>query len=227
MAESRIRNVLSRSTFLTVGRLVVFVAAGFAVGLVIGIASEEPSLLVGYFRGDPSTVELDAALAARPDQDAEAAALAAAEAASEAAAEDAAEAAAEDALEVLEFARDEGSAMALPDVGAGPVDAEPGWISGAQARAGASRVDASPASDRWAIQVGAFADQPSAAQLASRLEGKGYPIEVLPADAGSSRWRVRVQPIDGETQARTLAERVEREERLPIWVIRIEGSARP
>lgn len=215
MAESRIRNTFSRSTILTVGRLVAFVVAGFAVGLVIGIASEEPDLLVGYVRGDPSTVELDAALAARPDQDEEAAALAAA---AEAAA------ASEDAeAELLAFAQDDGSAVVLPDVGAGPVDSEPGWRSGGDPAGGAGM----PVDDRWAIQVGAFADQPSAEQLASRLEGKGYPIEVLPAGAASSRWRVRVQPIDGEAEARSLAERVEREERLPIWVLRLEGPARP
>lgn len=213
MAEPKVRNAFSRSKILTVGRLLAFVVVGFTVGLVIGIASEEPELLAGHARGDTETVELDAALAARPDPD-EAAALAAA--ASDAAADAA-------RIELLEIAQDDDPLVELPDVGAGPAD------EASSGRTGGSRalVAGTAGAERWAIQVGAFADQPSAEQLARRLEGKGYPIEVLPAGAASSRWRVRVQPIDGESTARSMAERVEREERLPIWVIRLEESSRP
>ena len=210
MAEQKVRTAFSRSTILTVGRLLAFVVVGFAVGLVIGIASEEPELLAGHARGDTETVELDAALAARPGEDERAAALAAAPDASE--------------FELLEIGQDDDPPVDLPDVGAGPAadDAFSGQSSG-----GRSLVARAGGDDRWAIQVGALADQPSAEQLARRLEGKGYPIEVLPAGAASSRWRVRVQPIDGESTARSMAERVEREERLPIWVIRLEGPSRP
>lgn len=204
MAESKIRNAFSRSTILTVGRLLAFVIVGFSVGLVIGIASEEPELLAGHARGDGRTVELDDTLAARPDEDVEAAALEA-------------QAAADASAEELSVAFDDAPPMELPDVSAGPSDGGP---EARPARAIA-------ADGGWAIQVGAFGDEPSAAQLASRLEGKGYPIEVLPAGADSNRWRVRVQPIDGEAAARMTAERVEREERLPTWVIRIEGQSRP
>lgn len=214
MAEQKVRNAFSRSTLFTVGRLLAFVVVGFAIGLVIGIASEEPELLAGHARGDTETVELDEDLAARPDEDERAAALAAAYEA----APDASE------FELLEIGQDDDRSVDLPDVGAGPAadEAIPGQPSG-----GRSLVAQAAGDDRWAIQVGAFADQPSAEQLALRLEGKGYPIEVLPAGAASSRWRVRVQPIDGESTARSMAERVEREERLPIWVIRLEGPSRP
>jgi cell division septation protein DedD len=200
MAESKIRNAFSRSTIFTVGRLLAFIGIGFAIGLVIGVVSEEPELLAGHLRGDTETIELDAALAARPDEDALAAAAA-------------------DLAAVGESVPSEGgiaipfeaeSGGELPDVAAGPAAASSQEESGA-----------------WAIQVGAFGDEPSAAQLADRLEGRGYPIEVLPAGAESSRWRVRVQPIEGEAAARTTAERVEREERLPTWVIRLEGRSRP
>ncbi len=213
MAAPKVRNAFSRSTILTVGRLLAFVVVGFAVGLVIGIASEEPELLAGHARGDTATVELDAALAARPDEDEAAAARAAAAAV----ASDGAE------LELLEIAQDDDSWMELPDVGAGPPDED----SSGPPRGSRALVAEVAGDDRWAIQVGAFGDEPSAEQLAIRLEGKGYPIEVLPAGAASSRWRVRVQPIDGESTARAMAERVEREERLPIWVIRLEGPSRP
>ena len=77
MAESKIRNAFSRSTIFTVGRLLAFIGVGFAIGLVIGVVSEEPELLAGHLRGDTETIELDAALAARPDEDALAAAAAA------------------------------------------------------------------------------------------------------------------------------------------------------
>lgn len=214
MSESKIRNAFSRSTILTVGRLLAFVLVGFAVGLVLGVATEEPELLAGHARGDTETIELDAALAARPDEDVEAAARAAA-------------AEAEAAAEELAIAYDDAPPLELPEVSAGPADAAPeGPLLAAEGPAGSATP---PAADggRWAIQVGAFGDEPSATQLADRLEDKGYPIEVLPAGADSNRWRVRVQPIDGEAAARTTAERVEREERLPTWVIRLEGQARP
>ncbi len=199
MAESKIRNAFTRSTIFTVGRLLAFIGAGFAIGLVIGVVSEEPELLAGHLRGDTETIELDAALAAQPDGDALVAAAAAV----------AESGAAEPAAAEIAIPFEAESAGGLPDVAAGPFTA------------------ASAEDGGWAIQVGAFGDERSAAQLADRLEGKGYPIEVLPAGAESNRWRVRVQPIAGETAARTTAERVEREERLPTWVIRLEGHSRP
>lgn len=214
MAESKIRNAFSRSTILTVGRLLAFVVVGFAVGLVLGIASEEPELLAGHARGDTETVELDDALAARPDEDV----LAAAQAA---------RAEAEASAEELAIAFDDAPPMELPDVSAGPADGGPDAARFAADPAPGVSAGGAVGGGSWAIQVGAFGDEPSAAQLADRLEGKGYPIEVLPAGADSNRWRVRVQPIEGEAAARTTAERVEREERLPTWVIRLEGQSRP
>lgn len=196
MAESRIRNAFSRSTIFTVGRLLAFIAAGFAIGLLIGVVTEEPELLAGHLRGDTETIELDAALAARSDEEVRAAAAALTESG---------EAEPSDAEIAVPF--EDESTGGLPDVAAGPFAA------------------ASAQSGDWAIQVGAFGDEPSAAQLADRLETKGYPVEVLPAGADSNRWRVRVQPIEGETAARATAERVEREERLPTWVIRLEGHS--
>ncbi len=198
MAESKIRNAFSRSTIFTVGRLLAFIGVGFAIGLVIGVVSEEPELLAGHLRGDTETIELDAALAAQPDEDALAAAAAAAAESREA----------DPSSAEIAVPFEVESSDGLPDVAAGPF------------------TPAAAESGDWAIQVGAFGDEPSAAQLADRLEGKGYSIEVLPAGAESNRWRVRVQPIAGETAARTTAERVEREERLPTWVIRLEGHSR-
>lgn len=228
MSESRIQNAFSRTTILTVGRLLLFIVAGFAIGLVIGVASEEPELLAGHARGDTSTVELDGGLAARAD------------------AEAAARLAGGGPGEVDEFASgaETESARAagsdLPDVAAGPAGFDaarrqaeaalaPEGSAGAAAEDGAAApapAAGSGSTGGWAIQVGAFGDEPSARALETRLEGKGYPIEVLPAGPESNRWRVRVQPIGQEQAARGTAERIEREERLPTWVIRLEGQPR-
>ena len=217
MAESKIRNVFSRRTILTVGRLLAFISVGFAIGLALGVVSEEPELLVGHLRGDTETVELDAALAARPDEDE----IAAAAALAQRSAAEAAEASADELDASFDVPFDEAPSLVLPDVGAGPTAGS--LVEGtAPQGAGAALVGAGD----WAIQVGAFGDEPSAMTLADRLEAEGYPIEVLPAGAESNRWRVRVQPIDSESSARETAERVEREERLPTWVIRLEGSPR-
>jgi len=212
MAESRIKNAFSRSTILTVGRLLAFIVAGFAVGLVIGVATEEPELLAGHLQGDTEMVELDEALAAG---------------------EGAGSGDASSGEPVAEFDASDASdaSDALPDVAAAPdVWSDPEAVPGAVGAPAVSEdpipSPASAAAGGWAIQVGAFGDAPSAEQLRERLEGKGYPVEVLPAGAESNRWRVRVQPIAEEKAARATAERIEREERLPIWVIRLEGQTR-
>lgn len=209
MSESRIQNAFSRTTILTVGRLLLFIVAGFAIGLLIGVVSEEPELLAGHVRGDTATVELDESLAGRVE--------------AEAAAERGADGVAAEAAEGAE------AEVSLPDVAAPPA----GWDAGADdggtdepAAETAEAASAPPAQVGWAIQVGAFGDEPSARALATRLGDKGYPIEVLPAGPESNRWRVRVQPIGEEQAARGTAERIEREERLPTWVLRLEGLPR-
>jgi hypothetical protein len=58
--------------------------------------------------------------------------------------------------------------------------------------------------------------------LASTLEDR-FPVAVLPAGSEGGRWRVRVQPLRGEEQARKLAEELKRDERLPTWVTPMEG----
>ncbi|MFO0687109.1 MAG: SPOR domain-containing protein [Myxococcota bacterium] len=245
MSDSRIQNAFARTTILTVGRLLLFVVAGFAIGLVIGVASEEPELLAGHVRGDTTTVDLDEGLAARTD--AEAAAALDRSGASEATASGSE--AGDDFAGVDDAAQAEAEeGDGLPDVAAGPsgfgaarrrVEAALGLGDSAGDAAGAAAgeeaevasADPAPGADAgstggggWAIQVGAFGDEPSARSLEARLEGKGYPIEVLPAGPDSNRWRVRVQPIGEEQAARATAQRIEREEGLPIWVIRLAGQ---
>ena len=70
--------------------------------------------------------------------------------------------------------------------------------------------------------MGAFSEQAAAERLAEGLR-KDFPVAVLPAEGGSGRWRVRVQPIATEAEARATADRLKRDERLPTWVTRLEG----
>lgn len=217
MAESKIQNSFSRTTILTVGKLLLFIAAGFAIGLVVGVASEEPRLLAGHLRGDSATIELDGALAERVENSESAArALAAHERAE---AEAGGEGVADDETGAAAAAQD-----ALPDVAAAPPGGAAFAFAGGSARDENAAGPGPGSAERWAIQVGAFGDEPSANRLVEQLEAKGYSVAVLPASADSNRWRVRVQPLASEGTARATAARIEREERLPIWVIRLEGS---
>jgi cell division septation protein DedD len=77
----------------------------------------------------------------------------------------------------------------------------------------------------FAIQVGAFADERAASGLAKDLQAKGYAAELVAASGGSSRWRVRVQPIRSRTEAESVASRLKRVEGLPTWVMPMEGRS--
>ncbi len=70
-----------------------------------------------------------------------------------------------------------------------------------------------------AVQVGAFADKPSAERLAGSLRDKGYPAYLAPGGTGSARWRVRVGPWPTRDAGERAAARLKREERLPTWVL--------
>ncbi len=73
---------------------------------------------------------------------------------------------------------------------------------------------------RFAVQVGAFADSSSAERLANSLRGKGFRVYVSGSrEEGSSRWRVRVGPMDTREAAERAAARLKAEETLPTWVL--------
>ncbi len=72
----------------------------------------------------------------------------------------------------------------------------------------------------FSVQVGAFAEGRAAEQLAATLRGKGYPVYVSAgAGTGSARWRVRVGPLASREAADRSASRLKAEERLPTWVV--------
>jgi cell division septation protein DedD len=79
----------------------------------------------------------------------------------------------------------------------------------------------------WAIQVGAFADKAAARRLAEGLEAKDYPVELIASEGTTKRWRVRVQPVRGQSKAREIASQLKRDERLPTWLIPLEARSGP
>ncbi|MEZ4291513.1 MAG: SPOR domain-containing protein [Myxococcota bacterium] len=72
---------------------------------------------------------------------------------------------------------------------------------------------------------GRLLDEAVARKLVDGLRGKGFPTELVPAEGRKERWRVRVQPVAGEREARAMAERLKRDERLPTWVLPLEARS--
>jgi cell division septation protein DedD len=175
----------------TAGALVLVAIPGFALGLMAGLAWEEPGLLASHLLGRTREV----IWAGRGEEPA---------AADPAAAEEA----------------------ALPAVAAPPA---PEAVAPPPAP-GPARQPAPPAAPapkgRFAVQVGAFAESQGAERLAEDLRAKGFPVYVSPgAAAGGPRWRVRVGPHATREQAERAADRLERQEKLPTWVLDEDGAA--
>jgi cell division septation protein DedD len=148
------------------------VAAGFAFGLVVGIVSEEPELVVGHLAGRSEEVAWGAGEPESGEQ-----------------------------------------GEAAPGE---PGPAVPGE------RAGQPAVSSPPPFDgpAFAVQVGAFSQSRAARRLMGGLEEKGFPVYLVPSPAsGDDRWRVRVGPVETRGEAERLAQRLEREESLPTWVL--------
>jgi cell division septation protein DedD len=97
---------------------------------------------------------------------------------------------------------------ASPERSPAPVATKPAAKSAAAAPAG-----------RYAVQVGAFGESDAAEKLAERLRGRGYSSYVLASTDGDSRWRVRVGPVPERATAEALATKLEKNEKLPTWVL--------
>lgn len=209
----------------------VLVAGGFALGLVVGVISEEPELVVGHVAGRTTEIEWSAVGAGGEPGSA---------APGEAPASD-----------DWPMAGDNGQAGAstapsvdapvrrLPPVaapgeqrlapGARPSGAEqiaakaPTSAPAAGGSSGAAKSSAPVAdadsSSTFAIQVGAFGDSQAAQSVAGRLRASGYPVQVVPP-ASDDRWRVRVGPIRSRVEADETAQRLKVDENLPTWVLR-------
>lgn len=213
---------------------VVLIAGGFLVGLVFGVVSEEPDLVVEHIAGGSEEVAWDAAPAA-PGAPGTAEA---AEAAGEPVAPDVAappremaaggDTAAGGEPEVMDLAaaapEPEPSTARTPGPAAPAPAARP-----ARPRSEAPRAEpAEVAPPRqvavrapeggFAIQVGAFSESDSAERLAHGLSEDGFPTYVTPG-AGAGRWRVRVGPFETRERAEAIAGRLEKEQGLPTWVL--------
>lgn len=228
MTEERRRPQASRgSAWLAtfVGALLL-VAAGFGIGLVAGTAYEEPELVAEHLAGRTTEV----ALGGEAEPAAEAGALS----------DDVAAALAADVAaappSVPALAAPAGGDDPLPTpLGAGALDAP---RDAAPARAGATTAPAAVAKPAraatptaaaakpvpaapgggFAIQVGAFATESTAAQLASELKRRGFPGYVAEEGAGA-RFKVRVGPLASRSEAEQVSKRLESQHRLPTWIL--------
>ena len=185
----------------------LLVVLGFARGIVAGLMLEEPLLLLDYVTGKTRSVAL--APAARPEAPAAVASPAPAP------------------PDVA--ARAPGSPPPEPAVPASapaplPAEAPPRPSEASAAPAAPQPPDQASTDRGFSVQVGAFADSGPAAQLARRLEGKGLPVYVSPsAGTDARKWRVRVGPLATRDEAERVAARLEKQEKLPTWVM-VEGT---
>jgi len=185
----------------TILGVMVLVAAGFLVGLVVGVISEQPELMVRHLVGH------DEELAWSPDAQAALSVPAAVE-------------------PVLDRSLAESETVVQP----GSSD-PPNWEESESGLPPVSKEskqrEPSPSAPDvgLVVQVGAFSENGAAEKMSSRLRAKGYAAYVIPsAESGDGRWRVRVGPATSRRKAEKLARRLKVEERLPTWVVSEGGG---
>lgn len=204
----------------------VLVVAGFAVGVVVGAAREEPGLILEHFAGGTESVAPSAgtpgvAPGAPPIAD-PAAAPSPAPSMPAAAPTPTVQLAPPSAPAAL--APRAAVASAPPPLVAvdpeEPLGDEPAPARG-PSRRGAKPVASAPplAGGPYSIQVGAFADSAQAEKLAKDLKRRGFAVVVSPGTGDrSSRWRVRVGPLATREEADRAADRL-RAQKLDTWVL--------
>ncbi len=175
---------------LTLTGLVVLAVVGFGVGLVVGVLTEEPELVMSHVTGDTTEVTWtdDGSEAALPPV--AAAPIPAAPPA------------------VKTPAPVSSKPAPLPIAPSKPVAKK---ASAAKPRA---------AKGTLAVQVGAFGESRAAESLADSLRASGFEVHVSPGTkAGDARWRVRVGPMTTREAADRIAARLKSEHKLPTWVV--------
>jgi cell division septation protein DedD len=189
----------------------LLVAAGFAIGLVAGAAFEEPDLVLAHLAGRTAEAPL------RAEEPEPAFELAAPAAPPEAipAPEPRARPLGAPRTQAVEppTARPAGAAPAPPP--AAPPVAAPPPVSTPAAR--------EPREGSFSVQVGAFAEEPAARELAQGLRGKGFEATIVREGSGVAPFKVRVGPVASRPEAERLASRLQREQRLPTWVLALDG----
>ena len=190
---------------------VVLIAVGFGLGLVAGLVSEEPELVVGHLvgRSDEATWLPAAEVESSPAHGEWIHAAAAVE-------PEAADSEIRSSILPAE--------PALPPVAAAPSARREDW---APREIASIPTQAPPPSIRsgFSVQVGAFAEGGAAERVRERLRSKGFETYVTTANqSGDGKWRVRVGPVPEKGDAEKLASRLKIEERLPTWVVAEGGG---
>ncbi len=195
----------SRSLGMTILLLLLIAVPGFGLGLVFGVAWEEPGLLGSHLLGGTTEVAAWSPRETTRDPDAELAPVV-------------------DEPPALPEVSAEGPPEPPPP--ARRAAAPPRAPAPQPSRAASSAMPPEPppvpagAPGRFAVQVGAFGEATAAERLAGQLRDKGYPVYVSPGvAAGEPRWRVRVGPLPAREQAEAHAARLKSAEQLPTWVL--------
>jgi cell division septation protein DedD len=187
----------------TILGMVVLIASGFVVGLVVGVVSQEPKLVLGHVVGH------DEELAWSPD--------------SEPAITEPTDF--EPALDWRPALSESG---VQPGSAADSLAWEESWVETSDVSAqDQEEVSAAASAGGFVVQVGAFSDSVAAEDVARALVARGHAAYVTPSsgsESGKRRWRVRVGPAVSREDAQQLARRLKIEERLPTWVVTQEGE---
>ncbi|MEE9606810.1 MAG: SPOR domain-containing protein [Myxococcota bacterium] len=183
---------------------------GFGLGLLGGVAWEDPGLLVSYLAGGTEEVGWASSAERPPDV--------AAPAPRPSASTVAPQGTAPRSATRKPAERSGAGAQRAAGERSSPRPAA-GERSSSRPTAMSTPAPAEP-EGHFSVQVGAFAEGRAAEDLAETLRGKGYPVYVSAgAGAGSARWRVRVGPLASREAADRTASRLKAEERLPTWVV--------
>ena len=169
----------------------VLVVLGFGLGVFVGAAREEPELVLRHLSSDAQEVPAPAA---------------------------------EPGIGVPPTSEPAPAVAPAPTSEQAPPPPPPSAAVSSAPPASAprppERASGMPASPRYAVQVGAFAESAQAEKLADRLRRKGLEVHVTPGTGPrDSRWRVRVGPVDSRLEADRVAERLKTSEQLPTWVL--------
>jgi DedD protein len=188
----------------------VLVVTGFVFGLVVGVVSEEPELVVRHLAGESEVVPWS------PDAQPEFTAPVSPALPEVSAPDSEPEVADWDAVEPQEVA-----STASKTVNAAAAREQTGSNgSGSQVSDAPLSPAPVPALSGFAVQVGAFGDSVAAEKVAQGLREKGYDVYLKPASgAADGRWRVRVGPVPTRDEAERVSQNLKAKEHLPTWVL--------
>jgi len=190
----------SRHPFLASMGLVLLAPPGFALGVLAGVAWEEPGMLAGHLLGRSVDAPWGQVAGGRPASESVPAAQP--------------EPLAPPAPAPRRAARTELPPVAAPSPAPKP---EAPAAPATRLRPGVLSPDSA---ERFAVQVGAFSESHAAEALVERLRRIGFEAYVSPsAVPGQARWRVRVGPVASREQAEGVAARLKAEQKLPTWVL--------